>query len=120
MIWEKYDKNYLKNTHFWIHGCINVILIFLVFSSVGGFPVWKILVIFHGQDVFKCLFHFIEDRKFDKEKWPINDILLFSFYTISYLVIVFYNHKHYFHDEFTFYLNIFEINLAAILNRLGG
>lgn len=100
---------------------MNILLYFLVFSSVGGFPVWKIVLIFNGQDVFLAIFRLFLHKERIQEKWQFLEVFIIALFTVFGVMLVYVNRHDYFQDdENNFYINIFEINLAAILARWGG
>lgn len=99
---------------------MNILLFFLVFSSIGGFPIWKILVIFHGQDVFLSLYRIYLQKSLTKIGWEFIEVFMITLFGVFYLLIVFVNHHDYFgNNDDAFYINIFEINFAAIMMRWG-
>ena len=102
------------------HGLMNIILFFLVFSSVGGFPLWKIVVIFQGQDVLLAIYKIYINKKNTQKPWTYMEGQMVLFFGVFLTIIIYANKKYYFaNDENNFYINIFEISFASIMMRWG-
>jgi len=53
--------------------------------------------------------------------WEFLEVFMIGLYLVFYLIIVFVNHHDYFgKNQDNFYLNIFEINFAAVMMRWAG